>query len=108
MRISAIILLGLYASAGAAAQPVPSACDRIQKLNGRIATQQSGLTRLLRMYTEKHPEVLRARSNLTSLQASRAAEVDQAKSQGLSCASATQPEAAMTSSDNPDAAKKDP
>jgi uncharacterized coiled-coil protein SlyX len=108
MRISAIILLGLCASASEAAQPVTSPCDRIQQLEGRIATQKEEIAHLLQIYTEQWPGVISARRNLTSLEASRTAEVEQARSQGVSCSSATRPDTTKTSSDSSDATKKAP
>jgi hypothetical protein len=103
VSILAIVLLGLHASASAAARPAAADCNRIEQLDGRIATQKAEIRRLLKHSTEKHPDVMRTRSNLTSLEASRTTEINPAKSLGLSRSSATQQKAAEKSSENVDA-----
>jgi hypothetical protein len=96
MRIAAIILLGLSASIVAAAQQGPSVCERIQQLDGQISTQRATIERLLMRYTEKHPDVMMQRKTLASLEASRAAGTDEAKSKGMSCTLGAKPDAAET------------
>ncbi len=90
MRIAPIVLLGLFASASFSAQQAPAVCERIQQVDSRMTNQLAHIQRLLQVFSEAHPDVISARRILASIEASRAAEVAQARSQGVSCSSSAQ------------------
>ena len=105
MRIGSIVLFGLYASMTVAAQQASPVCERIQQWDARISAQQAEIARLLQRYTEKHPEIMIQRKTLASLEASRAADVNQASAQGVSCTPIAQREAPAQSGEKADGAK---
>lgn len=84
MRIGLVILL-LGPLSALAQSPV---CDSIQALDKRLVEQRIELERLRQRYTDNHPTNALFKSNIETLEVTRAAEVARAASQGLTCAAA--------------------
>src|SRR5690606_5793995 len=107
MKIGSIVLLGLYVAVGATAQQTTSACEHILQWNSQIAARRATIARLMKTLSEEHPDAVHMRRGLASLEASRAVDVEQVRSQGLSCSSAVQSKTAGTSSKKADATRSE-
>jgi hypothetical protein len=99
MRVCLLIFYGLFASFTSTAQQIPPVCERINQWDTRIYAKQAEIVRLLKVYTDAHPTISIQRKLLADLETSRAADENQAKSQGLSCSSVMQRDAKGSSSE---------
>lgn len=100
MRIGLVFLGGWCAMANATAEQQSSACESILQWDALISARKATISRLLRTHAEEHPDVIHMQTGLATLEASRAADVQRAKAQGLSCTPVSQSKSDKASAEN--------